>query len=143
MTSPTPCHATSVVFCGNGLLLTGISGSGKSDLALRIMDAGGSLISDDYTVLTVTEHQLIASPPETIKGMMEVRGVGLLKVPTIRSARIDVMVICQTKESIERLPPVIHTQIQGIQLRQLNLYPFESSAVAKLRAFLQNQSTHE
>lgn len=121
----------------------GPSGSGKSDLALRIMDAGGSLISDDYTVLTVLNNQLVASPPENIKGMMEVRGVGLLRVPTIRSAIVDVLVSCSPKESIERLPPVIHTEIEGIQCRQLHLYPFESSAVAKLRAFLQNQLTYE
>lgn len=117
----------------------GASGCGKSDLALRIMDAGGSLISDDYTQLTVTDNQLIGSPPDTIKGMMEVRGVGLLKMPYIRSARLDVAVICDSKDAIERLPPVIHTDIEGIQLRQLHLWPFESSAVAKLRAFLQNQ----
>ncbi len=121
----------------------GASGSGKSDLALRIMDAGGSLISDDYTQLTVSDNQLIGSPPDNIKGMMEVRGIGLLKVPYIRSARLDVVVICESKEAIERLPPVIHTDIEGIKLRELRLWPFESSAVAKLRAFLQNRSAHE
>jgi len=138
MKSPTPYHATSVVFCGRGLLLMGPSGSGKSDLALRIMDAGGSLISDDYTQLTVSNHQLFGSPPENIKGMMEVRGVGLLRVPYIRSTRLDVVITCDSIESIERMPQAIHTEIEGIQLRQLSLYPFESSAVAKLRAFLQN-----
>ncbi len=143
MTSPITRHATSVVFCGTGLLLSGASGSGKSDLALRIMDAGGSLISDDYTDLAVVNNQLIGSPPDTIKGMMEVRGVGLLLVPYLRTARLDVMVMCDSKESIERLPQVIHTEIEGIKLRQLRLYPFESSAVAKLRAFLQNQLAHE
>ena len=118
----------------------GPSGSGKSDLALRIMDAGGSLISDDYTELTVSNNQLLGSPPANINGMIEVRGVGLLRVPFIRSARLDILIICDSKEAIERMPPVIHTEIEGIKLRQLHLYPFESSAVAKLRAFLQNQS---
>jgi hypothetical protein len=139
MTSVPTLHATSIVFCGRGLLLVGASGSGKSDLALRIMDAGGSLISDDYTELSVKDDQLFGSPPDAIKGMIEVRGVGLLKVPYIRSARLDVLVMCESKTVIERLPPVIHTNIEGIRLRQLSLYPFESSAVAKLRAFLQNQ----
>lgn len=141
MTSP--LHATSVVFCGRGLLLCGASGTGKSDLALRIMDAGGSLVSDDYTQLTVKEKQLFASPPETIKGMLEVRGVGLLKVATIPSARMDFVVTCESKEAIERLPQLIHTEIAGIRLPVLKLYPFEASAVAKLRAFLQNKLTHE
>lgn len=121
----------------------GPSGSGKSDLALRIMDAGGALISDDYTQLMVLENQLFGSAPENIKGMIEVRGVGLLRVPTIRSARMDFLIVCDRKESIERLPPLIHTQIEGIKLRQLHLYPFESSAVAKLRAFLQNEAVQE
>ena len=107
------------------------------------MDAGGSLISDDYTQLMVVNSQLIGSPPDTIKGLMEVRGVGLLRVPYIHSARMDAMVMCDSKESIERLPPMIHTEIEGIKLRQIRLYPFESSAVAKLRAFLQNELAHE
>lgn len=138
-----PLHATSVVFCGRGLLLRGASGSGKSDLALRIMDAGGSLVSDDYTQLVVKDNQLIASPPETIKGMIEVRGIGLLKVAHVPSTRIDVLIECESKEVIERLPQVIHTEIEGISLPTLKVYPFEASAVAKLRAFLQNKRAHE
>jgi HPr kinase/phosphorylase len=134
-----PIHATSVVFCGRGLLLCGKSGAGKSDLALRIMDAGGSLISDDYTNLIVKDGQLFGSPPEPIKGLIEVRGIGLLKVPFINSARMDVVVMCESHGPIERLPGALTTTIEGILLKQISLNPFESSAVAKLRAFLQNQ----
>ncbi len=134
-----PLHATSVVFCGRGLLLRGASGSGKSDLALRIMDAGGSLVSDDYTQLTVKDRQLFASPPEAIKGMLEVRGIGLLSVAYIPCARMDVVIDCESHEAIERLPQPIHAEIEGIRLSALKLYPFEASAVAKLRAFLQNK----
>jgi HPr kinase/phosphorylase len=139
MQSSAPIHATSVVFCGRGLLLCGASGSGKSDLALRIMDAGGSLISDDYTALTVTGNQLFGAPPDTIKGLMEVRGVGLLNVSFVNSARLDVVVMCESHAPIERLPDAITTTIEGVSLPQIRLNPFESSAVAKLRAFLQNQ----
>lgn len=131
-------HATSVVFCGRGLLLRGPSGSGKSDLALRIMDAGGMLVSDDYTAISVMDGHLYATPPAAIAGMMEVRGVGLLKVPTIPCAQIDLVVNCESFGAIERLPPVIHAEIEGLSLRALNVYALESSAVAKLRAFLQN-----
>jgi serine kinase of HPr protein (carbohydrate metabolism regulator) len=132
-------HATSVVFCGHGLLIRGASGSGKSDLALRLIDAGGTLIADDYTDVVVQDHQLIASPPENIKGMMELRGIGLLKMPYLARARLDIVVECLSHEAIERLPEPIHTEILGRKLVQLAFYPLESSAVAKLRAFLQNQ----
>lgn len=132
-------HATSVVFCGHGLLLCGAPGSGKSDLALRIMDAGGALIADDQTALMVEAGQLFARAPESIKGMMEVRGIGLLKVPTCTTARMDILIDCVGREAIERLPEPAHTVIHGVKLRQLALYPFEASAVAKLRIFLQNQ----
>ncbi|NDE90885.1 MAG: serine/threonine protein kinase [Alphaproteobacteria bacterium] len=147
MSSSITLHATSVVFCGRGLLLRGPSGAGKSDLALRLIDAGGTLIADDYTNVHVHENHLIASSPDTIKGMMEVRGVGLLAMPYLIKARLDLVVDCESHERIERLPAVIHTEIhseiQGIRLRLLTLYPFESSAVAKLRALLQNKLTNE
>jgi HPr kinase/phosphorylase len=141
MTSLPIHHATSVVFCGHGLLLRGKSGSGKSDLALRIMDAGGSLISDDYTQLSVRDGKLFGAPPESIQGLIEVRGVGLLEVPHLASAQLDAVIECESLDEIERLPPLIHTTLEGVKLPLLMLYPFESSAVAKLRAFLQSHLT--
>ncbi len=143
MAPPVLRHATSVVFCGHGLLLMGASGSGKSDMALRLMDAGGSLVSDDYTHITVKNQHLFGSPPDTIKGLIEVRGVGLFNVPYLCSARMDVVVMCDTKEALERIPPVMRCDIEGVSLRQIIFYPFESSAVAKLRMFLQNTPVFE
>lgn len=141
MKSPLPYHATGVVFCGHGLLLRGPSGSGKSDLALRLIDAGGKLVADDHTRIVREDAGLVMRPPETIRGMIEVRGVGLLKMPFCAAARLDVVVDLVVHDAVERLPERTQKSFtegpfDGAVLRFLRLYPFESSAVAKLRAFL-------
>jgi len=63
------------------VLLRGPSGSGKSDLALRLIDDGARLIADDQTHLAKKGHALIATPPPAIAGMIEVRGIGVVKLP--------------------------------------------------------------
>lgn len=143
MTSSPTLHATAVVFCGKGLLLQGASGSGKSDFALRIMDAGGSLVADDYAEIVVREGKLFALPPVATAGLMEVRGVGLLKVPYLRETRIDMAIECVSRESIERMPERRETEIAGITLALWRFFPFESSAVAKVRTLLHNRMAHE
>ena len=73
-------HATCVAIGGRGLLLFGHSGSGKSDLALRLIDRGAKLVSDDYTLVTAKDGRLLGRAPATISGKMEVRGVGLVEM---------------------------------------------------------------
>ena len=73
-------HATAVELFGNAILLRGEPGCGKSDLALRLIHEGAKLISDDRVELTYRKSQLYAGSPETINGIIEVRGVGLLEV---------------------------------------------------------------
>lgn len=136
MTSKATLHATSVVFCGRGLLLCGPSGSGKSDLALRLMDAGGSLIADDYTDVEVEDGKVMATAPTATAGLMEVRGLGLLKVPAIRTSRIDMVLECVKPEFVERMPDKETHAIEGVLLPKWRVNPFESSAVAKIRALL-------
>ena len=70
-------HGTSVASDGRAVLLTGRSGAGKSDLALRLLDRGFKLVSDDQTILGKTKAVLVATAPATIAGRMEVRGLGL------------------------------------------------------------------
>lgn len=132
-----PVHATSVVFCGRGLLIRGASGVGKSDLAIRIMDAGGSLVSDDRTDIAVKDGVLIASAPEAIRGMIELRGVGLLRVPFIKAVRLDAVIECVEGE-IERLPEPAFERFHDVSLPVYRIRPREASAVAKIRAILQN-----
>jgi serine kinase of HPr protein (carbohydrate metabolism regulator) len=129
-------HATCVVFCDRGLLLQGASGSGKSDLALRLIDAGGLLIADDYVMLDVVKGRLHAQAPKEIQGMMEVRGIGLLQLPHGLFTAVDLIIDCMPRE-IERLPESQHVTLHGVSVPLLALKPFEASAVAKVKAFLQ------
>src|SRR6185369_13552251 len=73
-------HASTVARDGRAVLIMGPSGSGKSDLALRLLDRGFSLVSDDQTLVRVDGGRLLASPPQTIAGKLEVRGVGIVEM---------------------------------------------------------------
>lgn len=130
-------HATSVTFCGHGLLIRGDSASGKSDLALRLLDAGGALISDDQTLIELRGDRLIASAPESIRGLIEIRGHGIVRMACAQDAQIHAVIQCETGK-IERMPPPASYDIHGILLPLYLIHPFEASAVAKIRAILQN-----
>src|SRR3546814_17418763 len=74
-------HATCIAIDGRGILLRGPSGSGKSDLALRLIDGGALLVADDQVILTEADGELTASAPATTAGRMEVRGIGVVDMP--------------------------------------------------------------
>src|SRR3954467_1212574 len=76
-------HASTVASEGRAVLITGPSGSGKSDLALRLLDRGFTLVSDDQTLLKRSGTRLIASAPPTIVGKLEVRGIGIIDLETV------------------------------------------------------------
>jgi hypothetical protein len=84
-------HASCVARRGAGLLLMGDSGSGKSDLSLRLIHEGWSLVADDRTVLAVKRGQLMAAAPSSIAGLLEVRGLGIIALPA-RPARLKLVV---------------------------------------------------
>jgi serine kinase of HPr protein (carbohydrate metabolism regulator) len=92
MTEPLTLHVTSVAIDGRAVLIGGPSGAGKSDLALRLIDRGAILVSDDYTIVAPTGATLLASPPATIAGKMEVRGVGILTLPFVSAVRVTLLV---------------------------------------------------
>ncbi len=135
MTAASKClvHATCVLADGVGLLLRGSSGAGKSDLALRLIDAGGTLVADDQTVLRVDQDRLVAQPPETLAGRLEVRGLGILEVAHSAEAEVRLVVDLRPGEEPERLPAPAEAEILGLRLPYLRLDPFAPSAVAKLR----------
>ena len=78
-------HGTSVALGGDGILLQGPSGSGKSDLALRLVDAGALLVADDQTELALVGDGVLMRAPGVIAGRIEVRGLGILRVPSAPS----------------------------------------------------------
>lgn len=129
-------HATSVVFCGRGLLLRGPSGAGKTDLALRLMEAGGMLIADDYTALSLRDGRVWMMPPETIKGMIEIRGYGPVRVPHGGGAILDMILDC-LPVAPPRLPEKRVETLLGVSVPVLQMAALEASAVAKLRLILQ------
>ena len=81
-------HASTVATGGRAVLLSGPSGSGKSDLALRLIDRGFTLVSDDQTVVMREGDRLIASAPPTIAGKLEVRGLGIVEMETLTDVPI-------------------------------------------------------
>jgi serine kinase of HPr protein (carbohydrate metabolism regulator) len=136
-------HATSVVFAGRGILIQGRSGSGKSDLALRLIDAGGSLIADDRTSLKVENGKIIASPPAALAGLIEIRGIGLRRMAHVKESRIDFCIECVQRETIPRMPENAALMLHGVALPHYPLDPFEASAVAKIRAIIHTSPAHD
>ena len=118
---------------GLGVLFRGPTGSGKSDLALRLIDSGGRLIADDYTELSVENATLIARAPQTIRGLLEVRGIGVLKIGGALQTNLGVIIDLVTPEQIERQPLDQSEELLGIQLPLFRLFPLEASGPAKVR----------
>ncbi len=136
-------HATCVALRAGrswrGILLRGPSGAGKSDLALRLVDAGGRLVADDQTALVRQGGGLVATPPGTLAGLLEVRGVGIVKLGSTRllaRARIALLVDLVPPDRIERLPDPARETLIGVDLPVVALNPFEASAPAKLHLAL-------
>jgi serine kinase of HPr protein (carbohydrate metabolism regulator) len=129
-------HATAIAIEGRALLLRGASGSGKSDLALRLIDAGARLVADDQSELYRSGDRVIVRAPATIAGLLEVRGVGILRVDALSEAPVALIVDLVPAESLERLP-VRHTEtILGVALPLVRVTSFDASAAAKLRLAL-------
>ncbi len=84
------------------MLIAGPSGSGKSDLALRLLDRGFTLVSDDRTIVRKDGDRLIASAPETIKGKLEIRGIGIVDMETVPD--VPVALVVELTSDIQRLP---------------------------------------
>jgi len=133
-------HATGIVLDGKGVLLKGPSGSGKSDLALRLMAVGAELIGDDYITLSRTAGgRLVMIAPETIAGRIEVRNIGIMAVDFRPEAELDLVVNLIRKTAIRQLDRMADPQtimLEGLDIAALDFYAFEVSAPEKLRAAL-------
>ncbi|WP_193184194.1 HPr kinase/phosphorylase [Nisaea sediminum] len=129
-------YGTTVAVDGRAVLLRGPSGSGKSDLALRLIEAGAQLVADDQTRLVREAGRLVASAPDTIAGQLEVRGVGIVPVQNVRRAPLDLVVDLVPPEQVERYPEAGTCTYLEIGVPLLALAPFEASTPAKVRLAL-------
>ncbi len=132
-------HATAVESAGTAILISGPSGSGKSDLALRLIAwpttglglAPFTLVSDDQVQLTRQGGSVIARAPETIAGHIEVRGLGILPMAHTAQAAVRLVVQLSPAEAIERLPDRESLSLASVALPAIRLFPFEPSAPIK------------
>lgn len=129
-------HATCVAVDGRGVLLRGPSGCGKSDLALRLIDEGASLVSDDQVELSVIDNALMADAPTNIRGLLEVRGLGLVRLPTAQHVRLAAVVDLVDGDEIERLPKAATLSLSGVHLPLYRIDARAPSAPAKIRLLL-------
>jgi serine kinase of HPr protein (carbohydrate metabolism regulator) len=95
-------HASTVATDGRAVVILGPSGSGKSDLALRLLDRGFTLVSDDQTVVKKDGERLVASAPPNIAGKLEIRGIGIVDMDTVTN--IPVALLVELTSEIQRLP---------------------------------------
>lgn len=126
-------HASCVSIAGAALLLRGPSGAGKSDLALRLIDAGAGLVADDQTCLQRIDGRLIASAPERLRGLLEIRGIGPVRMPSAPPAPVALIVDLVPLRDLPRLPEPRHENILDVTLPCLSLHAFEASAAIKAK----------
>lgn len=128
-------HSTSVVIDDNGVLILGDSGSGKSDLALRLIDNGATLISDDISICRKNSNNIYLYCPPEIKGLLEVREIGIITVPFVERIKLRLVVNLKSNNN-ERFPKESSFRILGIKIPIINIEGKNSSAVAKIKVKL-------
>jgi HPr kinase/phosphorylase len=128
-------HATAVSICGKGVLIIGPPGSGKSDLALRLMDRGAQLICDDRVVVDTSTTPPTLRQAPNIAGKIELRGVGIVSVPCTDTAALYLCVLLNETE--ERMPSAnaVHV-INGVTVAKLCLHAFAASTPIKIEIAL-------
>jgi serine kinase of HPr protein (carbohydrate metabolism regulator) len=134
-------HGTAIAIGASAALITGKSGAGKSDLALRCLATSPSplipvqahLVADDRVLVSAVDGRLRAEVPESIAGKLEVRGMGIVEVPFLNTADLVLIVELVAPGAVQRLPdPPPRREVLGHSLPLLQLCPFEASAPLKL-----------
>lgn len=127
-------HASCVAIGGRAVLLAGPPGAGKSDLALRLVDRGAVLVSDDYTELRRSGGRLLARAPATIAGKIEIRGVGVIELAA--AADVPVCLHADLDRPPERLPEPESVALARLDIPSVALAALEPSAPLKLEQAL-------
>ena len=126
-------HASCVSIGGKAILLAGRSGSGKSDLALRLIDRGARLVSDDYSFLRRVDGRLLASAPPNIAGKIEIRGIGIVEMEPVSD--VPVALLIDLDQRPERMPQAAETRmIAGVAVPVIGCSALEASAPLKVEA---------
>jgi HPr kinase/phosphorylase len=126
-------HATAVAIGDRAVLIRGPSGAGKSDLALRLIDGGARLVADDQSELQRIGERILVRAPAAIAGLLEVRGMGIVRIEALPEAMLALVVDLRPAPDIERLPDIRGEDLLGLTVPAISLAPFEASAAAKLR----------
>lgn len=122
-----------------GALIEGPSGTGKSDLALRMMVSGFRLVADDRVMVWTSGGRLFGKAPEPLSGLLEARGVGIVPVAPLEFCEITLMVLCRRGPAeVERMPDAAPAEVLGVTIPQIELWPFEAAGPAKLRRALEH-----
>jgi HPr kinase/phosphorylase len=139
-------HGTCVSVGGEGVLILGEPGSGKSALALRLIDEPGygisgvlmrsELVADDQVIITRDQDRIMASAPAILRGKLEIRGLGIVTLATPVSVSLALVVKLQDHAAIERLPDPATFDILGLALPLVEIDGKMPSAPARLRAAL-------